>query len=134
MTLPTKFYYVSQIILYMWSCDQSLVTLAILWQKLSKPQFYKDLARKNAFFEGWSWFKFNSFGMVLGMASKFYNCVGKMLKLKVRKLWGLLPTFVEITGEKQEWGVFLPPHSILNRVKRFLYFTNNFSQSSWRIL
>ena len=30
-----KFYHVIQIILYMWSCDQSLVTVAYLWEKLS---------------------------------------------------------------------------------------------------
>ena len=29
------FYHVIQIILYMWSCDQSLVTVAYLWEKLS---------------------------------------------------------------------------------------------------
>ena len=30
MTSPTEFYYVAQIILLMWSCDQSLVTQASL--------------------------------------------------------------------------------------------------------
>ena len=30
-----KIYLVTQIILLMWSCDQSLVTLAFLWEKLS---------------------------------------------------------------------------------------------------
>ena len=38
-------------------CDQSLVTVAFLLEKLSQPQFYKDLTRKTAFFEG---FKFNN--------------------------------------------------------------------------
>ena len=32
---PTKLYQVSQIILYMWSSDQSLISLAFLWEKLS---------------------------------------------------------------------------------------------------
>ena len=50
-----KFYHLIQIIFWMCSCDQSLVTLAFLWEKLSQPQFYKDLTR---FSEGWSWFKF----------------------------------------------------------------------------
>ena len=27
-------------------------------------------------------------------------CVAKGLKLKVRKFWGLTPTFAEVTGEK----------------------------------
>ena len=53
-TSPTKYYSVIQIILKMWSCDQSLVTLAFLWEKLSQPQVYKDLTRKTAFFEGLS--------------------------------------------------------------------------------
>ena len=35
------------------SFDQSLVTVAFLWEKLSQPQFYKDLTRKTAFFERW---------------------------------------------------------------------------------
>ena len=33
----------------MWSCRQSLVTLAFLWKKLSELQFYKDLTRRNSF-------------------------------------------------------------------------------------
>ena len=31
-----------------------------------------------------------------------YSSVVKGLKLKVRKFWGLVPTFVEVTGEKLE--------------------------------
>ena len=31
---------------------------------------------------------------------KFYTSVAKGLKLKVRKFWGLIPTFVEIREEK----------------------------------
>ena len=65
---------------------------------------YKDLTRKTAFFEGWSWFKFNNLGLALGMALKFYTSVTKGLKLKVRKFWGLVPKFVEVTGEKLVGG------------------------------
>ena len=39
-----------------------------------------------------------------------------MLKLKARKFWDLIPTFVEVTGEKLVGGGFLVA-SILNRVK-----------------
>ena len=53
---------------------------------------------------------------------KFYTGVEKGLKLKVRKFLGLVPTFVEVTGEKLVGcggrGVgelFGPP--FLNRVK-----------------
>ena len=38
--------------------------------------------------------------MALGTNLKFYTIVAKGLKLKVRKFWGLIPTFVEITEEK----------------------------------
>ena len=94
----------------MCSCDQSLVTLAFLWEKLSQPQFYKDLTRKTAFFEGWSWFKFNNLRLALGTKLKFYTNVTKGLKSKVRKFWWLIPTFVEVTGEKLVGGPFRPPH------------------------
>ena len=76
------------------------------------------MTRKIVFFEGWSWFKFNNLGLVLGTNLKFYTSVGKVLKLKVRKFWELIPTFVEVTGEKPVGGgLFAPP--ILNRVKWF---------------
>ena len=104
----------------MWPCDQSLLAVAFLWEKLSKPQFYKDLAKKTIFFEVWSRFKFNNLGLALGMALNIYTSVGKGLKLKVRKFWELIHAFVEVTGEKLVEGVFAPPPrapSILNRVK-----------------
>ena len=66
---------------------------------LSQPQFYKDLTRKTVFFEGWSWFKFNNLRLAVGTNSKSYTSKAKSLKLKVRKFWGLIPTFVEVTGE-----------------------------------
>ena len=45
----------------------------------------KGFDQKNRFFEGWSWFKFNNLGLVLGANLKFYTSVVKGLKLKVRK-------------------------------------------------
>ena len=56
--------------------------------------------RKTTFFEGWSWFKLNNYGLALGMDLKFYTSVAKGLKLKVRKFLGLIPLFVEVTEEK----------------------------------
>ena len=110
--VTTKFYHVIQVILQMRSCDQSLVTLAFLWEKLSQPQFYKDLTRKTKFFEGWSWFKFNDLGLALGTNLKFYTSAVKGLKVKVRKVLGLNPTLVEGTEEKLVGGLFGPslPH------------------------
>ena len=37
----------------------------------------KDLTWKTTFLEGWSWFKFNNFGLALGMDLKFYASVAK---------------------------------------------------------
>ena len=55
-----------------------------------------------AFFEGWSWFKYNNLGLALGTNLKFCSSVAK----------GLNPTFVEVTGEKLVGGgLFAPlPH------------------------
>ena len=68
------------------------------------------MTRKTAFFEGWSWFKFNNFGLALGTNFEFYTSVAKVLKLKVKNIWRPNPTFVEVTGEKlvEEGG--LSPH------------------------
>ena len=43
------------------------------------------------------------------MALKFYTSLAKGLELKVRKSWGFIPTFTELTGEKLVRGTFLPP-------------------------
>ena len=60
------------------------------------------LTRKSVFFfEGQSWFKFNSFGLALGTNLKFYTIVAKGLKVKVREFLGLNPTFVGITEQKR---------------------------------
>ena len=53
-----------------------------------------------------SWFKFNNLGLALGTNLKFYTSVAKGLKLKVRKCWGLILTFAEVTGEKLIGGPF----------------------------
>ena len=58
-----------------------------------------------------SWFKFNNLGLALGANLKFYTSLSKGLKLKVRKFWGLIPTFVEVTGEKLVVEAFLGPQS-----------------------
>ena len=68
------------------------------------------MTRKTTFFEGWSWFKFNNLGLALGTNLKFYISVAKGLKLKVRNFWGLISTFVGVTGEKLVGGVLLFPH------------------------
>ena len=64
MMPPTKFCHMTQIILWLWSCDQSLVTLAFVEEKLSLRQFYKDLTEKLLLLRGglgsssiiWDWY------------------------------------------------------------------------------
>ena len=56
-------------------------------------------------------FKFNTLGLALGTNLKFYTSVAIVLKLHVKIFLGLIPTFVEVTGEKLVGGgVFLTPH------------------------
>ena len=57
-------------------------------------------------------------GLALGMALKFYISVAKIIKLKVKELLGLIPRFVEVTGEKLVGRPFLAS-PILNRVETF---------------
>ena len=107
MTSPTKFYHLNQIRMQMWSCDQSLVTLTFLLEKLLQQQFYKDLSRKN-----------NSLRSVLGSSSIIWNWhqvqpyanVAKGLKIKVREFLGLIPTLGELTGKKLVSGLLVSPH------------------------
>ena len=54
--------------------------------------------------------KFNNLGLAIGKNLKLYASVPKGLKLKVRKFWELIPTFVEVTGEKLVGGPFWPSH------------------------
>ena len=67
------------------------------------------MTKKTAFFEGWFWFKFNNLGLALGTNLKFYTRGAKNSELKVWNLWGLIPTFIEVTGEKLLWGLLPPP-------------------------
>ena len=104
-------------------CDQSLATPAFLWEKLTQPQFYKDLTRKTAFSEGWSWFKFINLGLALGINLKFYSSVAKGLKLKARAILEANSYVYRSYGRKTNrrgGSLFAPPPSlspILNRVK-----------------
>ena len=53
----------------------------------------------------------SNLGMELGMALKFYINVAKGLKLIVRKFCGVIPTFLEVAGEKMLGRNFWHPHS-----------------------
>ena len=70
------------------------------------------MTRKTNIFETSSWFRFNNLGLTLDVALNFYTSVAKGLKLKVKEFYRLIPTFVEVTGEKLVGGGGggLPPH------------------------
>ena len=72
-----------------------------------------DLAGKASFFKRRP--GFNNLGLVLGMTLKFCTSVTKGLKLKVKKIWWLIPTFVEVAREKLVGKDFW--FLIMNRVK-----------------
>ena len=67
---------------------------------------------ENLFFEGCFSLKFNNLGLALGMALTSYRSAVKGLKLKARKFWELISTFVEVTGENLVGEPFCPttPH------------------------
>ena len=74
-------------VLLMWSCYHWYESMRLkhLFERSYQLQSYRDFTRKkNRFFEGWSWFKLNNLGFVLGMAFKFYSSVAKGLKLKFK--------------------------------------------------
>ena len=80
--------------------------------------FIRIWPEKPFFFKGWSWFKFNNLGLALATNLKLYSSLSKGLKLKVRKFLGLIPTFVEVTGEKLVGEAFLaPPPSWIGLIK-----------------
>ena len=63
------------------------------------------------------------------MTLKFYTSVAKGLKLKVRKSRGLIPVFVEVTGEKLvgrgEGDTYCPsPSIIVLKNKNYKYITS----------
>ena len=65
------------------------------------------MTRKTAFFEEWFSFKFNNLRLALVENLKCCTSVAKWLKLKVRKCWGRIPTFEEVTEKKLVGGLFV---------------------------
>ena len=103
------------------SCDSNCIVDVLIWPKFRNSSIsvrkviiisiLQGFDQKKKFFEGWSWFKFKNLGLALGMALKLYTNVTKWLKLKVKKFCGLIPTFVEVTGEKLVGSGALCPNS-----------------------
>ena len=53
--------------------------------------------------------------LALGVTRKSYASVAKDLKLKVRKCWELIPSFVKVTGEELVGSLFAS-YTIQDRV------------------
>ena len=66
-------------------------------RKVIKTSTLQVFDQKNLFFEGWAWFKFNNVELTVGMTLKLYISLEKVLKLKVIKFWGLIPTSMKAT-------------------------------------
>ena len=101
---------------------------SISMRKVITTSILQGFDQENAFFEGWSSLKFNNLGLALVTNLKFYTSVAKGWKLKVKKFWGLICTFLEVTGEKLVEGFLCPLH-FPDRVKET---TKSISKSSVR--
>ena len=103
-----------------WWRDSNYIVAVVMQPKFGNFSISRrEVIRKNNFFWGCFWFKFNNLGLALVMALKFYTSVAKGLKLKVRKFYWLISVFVEVTGETLVEGGGLLGSPILNRVKDF---------------
>ena len=94
------------------NCLVNMVTILIMSAKMVTP----DLLKRKVF-------KFNNLGLTPGTNLKFYTSVAKGFKLKVRKLLGLNPIFVEVTGENLVGGTFPPPPSWIGLISLILYYS-----------
>ena len=105
MTLPLKYYCVTQITLHMQSCDQGLVTLAFPGEKLIFYYFIliNIWQRETNFFGGWPCFKFNNLALAVGMTFKFLQQCDKKFKPKIKRFWGQ-NLLVQNLQEKDWWG------------------------------
>ena len=86
MTSPAKLFYVTQIILQKWSCNQKFGNSSISMREVIITSILYKFDQKKHIFEGWSWFKFINLRLALIRSLKFYTSVAKGLKLKVRNV------------------------------------------------
>ena len=103
----------------MWSCDQSWVTLAFLWGKLSWPQFYRDFTRENNFLRSGLRLKLIIWACTRCAIEILHQC-GKRVKTKSQSILGANSYVCRSYREKLVVGVFfrpLPPPSVLSSFK-----------------
>ena len=132
-------YYVYDVTNKILSYESNYIVDVVTWPKSGyssiciKEVIINSILWETTFFERWSWFKLNNLGLALGANLKFYTSLSRGLKLKVKKFWGLILTFVEVKEEKLLEGAFLPHPPILIRINIQLpitYFVTDIS--NWR--
>ena len=113
------------------SSESNYIDHVVMWPKFVNNSIFmrqviitsilKEFHPKNHFFEGYPWFKFNYLRLALGMGFKFSISMIKSLKLKVRKLLGLIPTFAEVTWEKliREGEILLHILNSVESIRRY---------------
>ena len=78
--------------------DSNYIIDVVMWAKFDNciipmrkviiTSIWYRFDQKNRFFEEWSWFKFNNFGLALGTNFIFYTSVAKRVKSKIQKVLG----------------------------------------------
>ena len=91
------------------SLESNYIEDVVMWPKFGNSNIsireviittiLQGFYQKNFFF--FEWFKFNNLRLVRGL----YISASKGLRLKVRKFLRLIPTFLEVKGEKQVGGL-----------------------------
>ena len=95
--------------------DQSLVTLAFKWEKLSLPQFYKDLIKKINFFWWLLLFQVQLLGSGFRYGLEILQQCGDWGETKIQKVLDVNSYVCKLQGKNLQWGFFVP--SNLKRVK-----------------
>ena len=99
------------------SLESNYIEDVVMWPKFGNSSIsireviittiLQGFYQKNSFFEWCYWFKFNNLRLARGL----YISASKGLRLKVRRFLRLIPTFLEVTGEKQVGGLSGPTPS-----------------------
>ena len=105
--------FVHDIINKILSCDSNYIVDVVMWHKFGNSSVSMGeviipvllgFDQKTSDFDECSWLKLNILGLALGIALTFYTSVAKRMKLKIRKFWRLIPTFVKKRG-KLNWRI-----------------------------
>ena len=105
--------FVHDIINKILSCDSNYIVDAVIWHKFGNSSVSMGEVIIACFIRIWpekpvilmsALDLLNILGLALGIALKFYTSVAKRLKLKMRKFWRLIPTFVK-KRDKLNWRI-----------------------------